>query len=443
MILAGLVVGVGLGALFVVNRQTPTHDETARLTPTLAVIEVQPLPFRLEAHGHGVARPAETWLATANVAGRVVERHPDLESGKLLPAGALLLVLDPSRYRLAIAAAEAELASLAAEQAQLDTEERNTRLLLDLERERLALAEQELARIERLVASGSVSRSLRDEQHRATLAQRQAVATLDNQQRLIPTRRQRLTAQIEQATTRQDQARQDLADTRFVAPYDLRLGEVEVELHQNVAVGQRLFQADSIDAAEVEARIPITLLRRLMAAVPHATQRDGALDLGDWLDFSAIRAEVFLVGVDGVAWPGRVTRVASGLDPATRAVRVVVVVDEPYRHARPPSRPFLQRDMYVRVRLSAASPEPLLVVPAAAVHQGEAYVVDADDRLQRRQVEVAFEQRDLAVIRAGLAPGERVIVDDPVPALDGMRLVPRRDEERALHLQRSAAGEGQ
>jgi RND family efflux transporter MFP subunit len=440
-ILAGLVAGVGLIALFVVNRQVPTHDETAPMVPTLAVIEVQPAAFRLEARGHGVARPAETWQAIANVAGRVVERHPDLASGTLLPAGTLLLALDPSRYRLAIASAEAELAGLAAERSQLDTEEKTTRLLLELERERLALAEQELSRFEQLAPSGAVSQSRLDEQRRATLAQRQAVATLDNQRRLIPSRRHRLDAQAEQTATRLDQARRDLEDTRFVAPYDLRLGEVEAEMHQNVSVGQRLFQADSIEAAEIEARIPITMLRRLMMAVPHPMRREGALDIGEWLDFPAIRAEVFLVGVEGVTWPGRVTRVASGLDPDTRTARVVVMVDAPYRGAEPPLRPILQRDMYVRVRLSAESPAPLLVVPAAAVHQGEVYVVDAHDRLERRRVEVAFTQRDLAVIREGLAPGERVIVDDPAPALGGMRLVPRRDDALALRLRQIAAGE--
>lgn len=441
MVLAGLLLGVGLLVLFVINRQIPTHGETRPAIPTLAVIEVQPVVYRIEARGHGVARPAETWQAIANVAGRVVERHPGLKSGTLLPADTLLLVLDPSRYRVAIAEAEAELASLAAEQAQLTVEKKNTQLLLVLERKRLALAEQELLRFEGLVDSGAVSRSELDEQRRATLAQRNAVESLDNQQRLIPSRRQRLDAQVDRAATRLERTRQDLEDTRFIAPYDLRIGDVEVEMHQHVGVGKRLFQADSIEAAEVESRIPLTMLRRLMAAVSHPVRREDALDISEWLDFSAIRAEVFLVGVEDVKWSGRVIRVASGLDPDTRTARVVVLVDEPYRGADPSVRLVLQRDMFVRVRLSAEHPEPLLVVPASAVHQGEVYLVDAHDRLERRKVEVAFEQRELAVIRQGLAAGDLVIVDDPVPVLGGMQLVPHRDDELALLLQRIAAGE--
>jgi RND family efflux transporter MFP subunit len=442
-ILGGLVAGIVLLALFVVNRQTPNHDEASLFVPLVTVIEAQPVPFLIEARGYGVARPAETWHAVANVGGKVIEHHPELESGTLLPAGTLLLVLDPSRYELAIAAAEAELAGLAAEQEQLTTEEENTRLLLALERERSSLVERELARIETLAGSGAVSQSQLDEQQRASLVQRQAVVNLENQQRLLQSRRQRVAAQIDRAATELGQARRDLADTRFVAPYDLRVGEVEVALHQQVAVGQRLFQADSIEAAEIEARIPLTMLRRLMSAVPHPQRVENALDIGELLDFSAIRVEVALVGVDGASWPGRVDRVASGLDPQTRMARVVIVVDQPYRDADPPNRPILQRDMYVGVRLSADNPQPLLVVPTAAVHHGEVYLVDEQERLQRRRVEVAFAQRDLAVIADGLAPGERVIVDDPVPPLGGMKVVPHLDEERGRALQRIAAGERQ
>lgn len=440
LVLAGLAAGALLLALQVANRATPSHEPASGRVPTLAVIEAQRLPFRLEARGHGSARPARSWQAVASVAGRVVQRHPKLESGAIIEQGALLLELDPSRYRLAVAAAEAELARLSAEQDRLDTEAQNTERLLALERERLQLAEQELSRIERLADSGAVSRSQRDQQRRTTLAQRQAVRTLENQLRLIPARRKHLAAQREQGRTRLEQAREDLADTRIIAPYDLRVDHVDVELHQHVAARQTLFSADGIEAAEVEAHVPVPMLRRLMAAVIDARPEASALELVEHEDFSAIEAEVELVGVEGVRWPARLVRIASGLDPATRTARVVVRVAEPYRDANPPQRPPLQREIYTRVRLSAASPEPLLVLPATAVHDGVVYLADAEDRLRHRAVQVAFMQRDLAVIGGGLAAGERVIVDDPMPAVDGMKIDPRRDESRGRQLRRQAAG---
>lgn len=436
----GLVLGIALMAIFILNRQPPERDTTAAVAPTMSVIEVRPLAFRVTARGNGIARPVQTWQAIANVAGRVVYRHPQLDDGVLLPADTLLLAIDPSRYQLAEAEAQGELASLAAEQAQLKMSAKNSQRLLNLERERLQLAEQELSRFQRLASSGSVSRSRRDEEERTTLAQREAVQSLENELQLIPTQEQRLAAEVERASTRLAQARQDIEDTRFVAPYDLRIGLVEAELHQYVSSGQRLFQADGIASAEIVAQIPVAMLRRLMQAATHADAKLDALDLADRLDFSVIDAEVLLVGGDGVRWPARVVRVARGLNPQTRAAQVVVEVDEPYRSASPPEQPILQPDMYVQVRLSAKLPEPQLVVPTTAIHQGEVYLLN-EQQLERRAVTVAFEQHDMAVISKGLLGGESLIVDDLTPAINGMLVKPQRDEAMEQRLRQRAAGE--
>lgn len=441
LVVGGLLLGAALMAVFVINRQAPVHGGSEPVVPVLRTIEVRPVDFRLEARGQGVSRAAVSWQASANVAGRVVERHPRLESGALVREGTLLLALDPSRYELAIAEAEAELASLSVERDRLDTEEANTRRLLELERERLALSEQELSRLERLVKQGSVSASQRDAQHRATVAQRQAVAALENELALLPVRRKSLEAQSDRSATRLAQAKQDLADTRFEAPYDLRISEVEIDLHQHAATGQRLFRADSIEAAEVEAHIPLPMLRRLMGSVRLATPPADALDVGERLDLSAIGAEVRLAGSPDIRWPARVTGIANGLDPATRTVRVVVTVEDPYREVAPPERLPLQPGMYVEVRLTSESREPLLVVPAAAVHEKAVYRVAEGDRLEHRPVSVAFQQNDLAVIERGLAPGDSVIVDDPVPALDGMAIQPQRDEALERRMRARAQGE--
>jgi len=442
--LVGLVGGVLLLALLIFLRERPAHSEVNSRPLHMTVIEVQPMPFVLTARGFGITRPVQTWQAVANVAGRVVQRHPQLNSGTLLPAGTLLLTLDPGRYELAIAETEAELASLAAEQAQLVAETQNTRHLLKLEGERLQLSESELRRIESLLETGAVSRSRLDEQRRATLAQRQLVQSLDNQLSLLPSKQQYLDAQIQRSSTRLEQGRQDLEDTRFIAPYDLRVRTVEVEEHQYAALGQPLFLADSIEQAEVEAQVPLAMLRRLMIAVsiPVDSPRT-ALNITERLDFSAIRSQVELTGFPAVRWPASVSRVASGLDPGTRSGRVVVTVDQPYRLASMPERPAFQRDMHVQVSFAVDSPRSLLAVPSSAVHQGEVYLLGEGDLLQRRPVKVAFEQNGLAVIEEGLVAGELLITDDPVPAVTGMKIAPHRDLDFEEHLQQLALGAAQ
>lgn len=439
--LAGLVAGVLLIALFLFLSKRPAHSESNASPLSLTVIEVQAMPFVITARGFGIARPVKTWQAVANVAGRVVERHPQLNSGTLLAAGTLLLALDPGRYQLAIAEIEAELASLEAEQAQLKAETQNTRALLQLETERLQLSQTEYERIKNLFKSGAVSQSKLDEQQRAILAQRQLVQSLNNQLSLLPSKQQRLQAQTERANTRLEQKRQDLADTRFIAPYDLRVRSVAVEKHQFANIGQALFLVDNIEQAEVEAQVPLAMLRRLMTTVllPLDAQQP-ALDITERMDFSAIRSEVKLTGFPSVSWPATVSRVASGVNPSTRSGRVVVKVDQPYSLANAVEKPALQRDMHVQVVFAVDSPKPLLAIPSSAVHQGEIYLVTEDDLLQRRPVKLAFEQNGLAVIESGLQTGDLLIVDDPQPAITGMKVVPHRDKTLEQRLQQLAQG---
>lgn len=168
----GLIIGILLIALSISLSKGPAHSESNATPLALTVIEVQPMPFVITAKGFGITRPVQTCQAVANVAGRVVERHPQLNSGNLLPAGTRLLALDSSRYELAIAEVEAELASLNAEQVQLEAETKNTQQLLELENERLRLSQNELKRIKDLHKTGAVSQSKLDEQQRAILAQR-------------------------------------------------------------------------------------------------------------------------------------------------------------------------------------------------------------------------------------------------------------------------------
>jgi len=121
---------------------------------------------------------------------------------------------------------------------------------------------------------------------------------------------------------------------------------------------------------------------------------------------------------------GKLTRVTGSLDPATRTIQAVITVEEPYRNANPPARPPLVRNMFVQATIVAPTPEPVLVVPASSIHQGEVYLVDGDDRLQRQPVSLAWQQGELAVVRDGLKPGDRLILDDLVPAIEGTRLSP-------------------
>jgi hypothetical protein len=50
------------------------------------------------------------------------------------------------------------------------------------------------------------------------------------------------------------------------------------------------------------------------------------------------------------------------------------------------------------------------------------YIADANDRLEIRVVEIQFGQEDIVVVRGGLDEGERVIITDLTPVIEGMPL---------------------
>lgn len=426
-LLPPLAVGIA-AAVWLASLATPparmAEDGRGVVARTL-VVELAPV--RPAVRGYGSVRPARRWRSVAEVAGAIVRRHPDLETGTMIAAGTTVLEIDPTAYRLGIAEARADLAALRAEADQLDVEEGNTDRLLGLERDRLALAERELERIRTLVDRGTVAESRLDAQVRTTLQVRRAVAELDNTLALIPTRRVRIGAEIARTEARLSRAERDLEKTRIVTPFDLRVGTVHVERDQFVGVGQTLVEADGTARAEITAQLPIEAFPRLVGAA-RGNAAPGPRSIAPAL--GRIAVEVRLVSESAQRWTGRVLRVENGLDPQARSVPVVVAVEDPYADAAPPERLPLVPNMYVELRLTAPEGPPRISLPESAVHGGDTvYLRDEEGRLARRTVAVAWRQQGRAILADGLSPGDEVILDDLVPAIPGMKITPMERAE--------------
>ena len=421
LLVAGLAIGVGVAWWLASMSRPPERVVRHEAVQAARVVEVPVVDVRPVAKGYGVAEPGVTWQAVSRVAGTVVYRAADLTDASIIAAGTRLVSIDPTDYELAIAEAEAQIAALQAEIDQLDADRNNLDNLLGIERDTLALAERNLERIRTLHEQGTASATRLDEQEGQTLNARKAVQELENQLAVLPSRRNRLEAEIRQAESRLERARNDLTHTSIAAPMDMRVSEIDVDLDEYMPAGHKLLSGDGIAVAEVPAQIRIEAFRRLVGSLPIGGDADL---LSDKIDLSSIDAQVRLLAGGGGEWPGRIARVEGGLDPRLRTVQVVVAVDEPYRNAAPPERPPLVRNMYVEVELTGRPLPGMAVVPAAAVHEGNVYVLDGEDRLTLRAVEIAYRQNGLAIVGEGLAGGERVVIDDLVPAIAGMAIDP-------------------
>lgn len=440
-ILLPLLAGAALAGWLISNRQPPATADEGEPPTAVAFIEAPAIAWVPRATGYGEARPARTWRGTAEVAGRVVERHPELESGAILPAGTRLLEIDRTDYELSAAEARASIAARHAQLDELDTRGENLRQSLEIERRRLEVAQREFERLQRLSDQGTASPADVDQQQREYLQQRQAVQEIKSSLAQLPAERRGLEAELEREQARLAQAERNLPRTVMRAPFDIRVSVVDAEADQYARVGDVLLEGDSIAATEVEAEVPVSQFRALLDPARRPADMDAAR-LDQLLPAMGLTADVRLRTSGGsqpmARWAARVDRIGDAIDSRTRTVGVVAVVDDPYAKARPPEKPPLVKGMYVEVRLCAPPRPRAVVVPRSAVHQDRVHIAGDDDRLKIRPVEVRYQHGGFAVIASGIEPGARVIVSDTVPAIEGMRLQPEPDPAAAERLMNEA-----
>lgn len=422
-----IAIGMGAAIWLISTAEPPARVEDAERSVVARTITAAEVPVQPVVRGYGNVQAARHWEAVTEIAGTIIWRHPDLDTGNVIAAGTTVLRIDPTAYKLALAQAEADLAALKADVAQTDVDAANTSRLLTLEETRLDLAETELARIRGLRERGVTSQSALDEQERTTLQVRRSVAELQNALDLIPSRRHRLDAQKARTTALLGSAQRDLNKTDIVTPFDLRVDTVHVERHQFVVAGQQLVTADDIARAEITAQIPVVSFRRLVGSTSDGTTLTPS---AFFEGFDKVSAEVRLVSDPSQSWPGELLRVERALDLQARSVPAVVSVDDPFAGANPPLRLPLVPNMYVELVLTGPVTDTAITLPGSAIHQGNLiYLRDDEGRLELREVSVAWRQDGRAVLAHGIAPGEEIILDDLMPAIPGMRVVPVGSEE--------------
>ena len=439
---------IGIIALYFMasGRPAPERKPLEERARAVRVIEAEPVSLVPRVAGFGSIYPGTVWSAIAQVAGEVVYVHPDLKKGAILAAGTEIVRISPADYELAITQAKANIRSGEAKLAELNVTQLNTADLLKIEKHGLELREAELKRKQDLRSRGTIAQSALELEQRETLAQRKKLQDLENALRLLPTQHIVQQAQVAVYKAQLDSAELNLARTHIKLPFSARIAEVKVEAEQFVQSGGTLVTADSLDVAEVEAQIQISQFRAMVHASAAGGLQDGisAQSLSRIINSIGMEATVRLrTGNDVVEWPARFTRISDTVDPKTRTIGVIVAVDGAYAKAIPGERPPLTKGMFVEIEIRTAAKQTGIVVPRAAFHEGKLYVVNAEGRLDIRQVTIGLVQGDLAAISKGIAPGERIVVSDLIPAVAGMLLMPKNDEQLQARLKAEAAGGAQ
>ncbi|MGM0574238.1 MAG: efflux RND transporter periplasmic adaptor subunit [Myxococcota bacterium] len=377
-----LVLGAGAGALVVLVQTKPqaARQERTETAPLVEVVEAEPGTTTVRVEAMGTVVPARRAVIVPEVSGKVVEQHESLVQGGVVREGEALVRLDDRDYELMVDQREAEVA--------------RARVEVRVEEGRRRVAEREWSALEGTLPDtapdGGRDLALRDPQIRAAKASlaaaRSAVA----------------------------QAKLSVERTTMEAPFNAYVQEESVEVGQWIGPQSRVATLVGSDTFWVEVAVPVDNLPWIPIPGTNAPEGEGAP--------ARIVHEAGLA--THIERTGRIIRLLPDLDPRGRMARLLVAVDDPLGLEQPPE----ERDSpllvgaYVRVEISGRTLPEAVKVPRTALRDGrDVWVVDEDEHLRVRPVEIAWRDEEHVLVTAGLEPGERIVTSPlatPVPGMD-------------------------
>lgn len=352
----------------------------------------------LELFGDLVAMRERTLQAP--IAGRVVEVAPELIEGGRVEAGTVLARLDPFAFEVRLRELMAEKAELEASRAELGIDQEAQRDLLELARERLAIAVREVERYQRLEGRNVGTQAQLD----AAISRRVNEATLVRQgEREIDAlglRVAQLDARLDRQAALIERAERDLADTAIRAPATSLIADVEV------AVGKELRAFDPIATLIDEAGIEIRFSLR--------DAEFGRL----WQDGLIGRplAATWRLGDAVFPLEGEVSRIESRIDAAQAAVDVFARIT-----ANPMNAP-LRPGAFLHVEVPDQRHEDVAALPATALFAGgTVYAID-EGRLVPHRVEVVDRTGDSVLVKGGIEAGRPVLASRLTEIRPGLKV---------------------
>lgn len=415
------VVAVGVIILVTVTKLRPSAEvkpleDRSKIVKTVALEQQNMAP---QVIGFGKIRPKFEWKAIAEVTGKVVYRHPDLNKGNVLLAGTEVLRIDPLDYELKLAQAEADLGSSQTQLAKVDLEEKNIRNTLKIEKNRLTISKKELSRKVNLQKKGLTSQSDLDQQNQSYLAQQKVVQDIQNQILLLPDERKVAQAMVKVNQAKLEEAKRSLDKTTIVLPTDVRISEVDIEADQVVNLQQAMFVAHGIQTMEMEAQVSIHDMQTLAQSFSIFESSEQGMPN---IDSLPLQATVQLSsGRFNAEWQAQVARISETVDPNQATVGVILEIQQDYKTLKPSSLPPLVNGMFVKAMIEGeASLE--WVIPESALHGDKIYLLNPDNKLTILPVSIVYRRNNQVAISGDISSGELLILNDVLPAINGMQL---------------------
>lgn len=432
-----LIVGLGIGGLLVFGQKPAKQEKPAADIPK-AIVEVVSAEsfdgiFHIEVDG--VAVPLRQVQSSARVAGLITMKSDQCRGGMYVDAGDVLIEIDRTDYELEEERLQVQLEQANENLAEVAVDLENIQHLIELAQEDAKLQQRNLQRKRDLLGRGASTDAAIDEALKLELSSRNALRTLQNQQKTHEQRQKTLAAARKLATTQLKRAESDLTRTTVAAPVSGTIVQADVEQGDYVKVGDPLFRTNDTDDMEVSCQLRVEELYWIWMQA--GTFSPGTIN-PDEAVFEVPPTPVDVVfefkGIEYL-WKGELSRYeGTGLDPSTRTIPCRVLVKEPtdVQIAGGGARglvspPTLFSGMYVKVRVPVDPPIPLVAVPNTAVQPGGDIWLVRDGALDIEDVTVARMNGDSALLlpsQNGPQPGESVVVSPMAGPTQGMEVHP-------------------
>jgi RND family efflux transporter MFP subunit len=342
--------------------------------PDVAVAEVIQGKVPIVMEFSGTIKALKTVDITPRVSGYIEKRY--FEEGTIVQEGDPLYLIDPRPYK----------ARLDAYMAQLK-----------LDQAALAFWEKEAKRYESLVKQGAAS----EEKTEGTLA-----------------KRAEMLAKVEKDKADIENAALDLSFTKIKAPFNGRTQETQINVG-NLVQQQRdvlttLVQMDPV-------YVVFNISRNQVYEIQLQKRQEKVLPIKE------MRVEV--LQPDGSNYPhdGKINFVSFRINPTTDSVLVRAIL--PNTKSGDVGGYDLIPGQYAPVRLILGEDPNALLIPQPALVESQigkqVFVVNADNKVETRNVEVGRSYKNQWIIQKGLKKGEKVIVEGTQKVRPGVVVKPK------------------
>ena len=371
-----VLMAVGGGGWFALSQMKPTPEKVDEAPKGLAVFTeaIHRDDLQLIVRSQGEVRPRREISISPQISGRISYVAPAFIDGGFVRRGDVLVRVDDADYQLAKVRAQSQVAS--AEQ----------RLLREQAETELALQDLEDLGID----------------NPSPLARREP--------------------QLAEAQANLDAAKSQLRDTELAlertivrAPFEGRIRTKDVDVGQFVSTGQSLGRMFGTDAAEISLPLTDAELGRL--GLTFAFEETA----------SAPGPKVTLsTSVAGKTreWVGRITRTAAAVDPQTRLISAIAIVDDPFGAGAAEGDAPLAPGLFVTADIVGRIIPDVLIAPRSALRgKDQIYIADPDDeKMYIRNVEVIYSDTDGVYLQSGVEEGDLAILSPIQAPFDGMSI---------------------